>query len=78
MSYTDTTTRQELTEDKEQLKELSKGPIMVKKKNQLMTITRSLHQVTFKRHLILSLALTIPIHKDVSHKCHVAIFGYKI
>jgi len=35
MSYTDTTTKQELTEDKEQLKELSKGPIMVKKKKSI-------------------------------------------
>jgi hypothetical protein len=33
MSYTDTTTKQVLTEDKEQLKEFSKGPIMVKKIN---------------------------------------------
>jgi len=31
MSYTDITTKQVLTEDKEQLKEFSKGPIMVKK-----------------------------------------------
>jgi hypothetical protein len=33
MRYTDTTTKQVLTEDKEQLKEFSKGPIMVKKVN---------------------------------------------
>lgn len=32
MSYTDTTTKQVLTEDKEQLKEFSKGPILIKKK----------------------------------------------
>jgi hypothetical protein len=33
---------------------------------------------TFKCHMILSLALIIPIQKDGSHKCHVAIYGYKI
>ena len=33
MSYTDKTTKQVLTEDKERLKEFSKGPIMVKKIN---------------------------------------------
>jgi hypothetical protein len=72
MSYTDTTTKQVLTEDKEQLKEFSKGPIMVKKSQWMMTIICSLHP------LILSLALIIPIQKDSSRKCHVAIFYYKI
>jgi hypothetical protein len=78
MNYTDTTTKQVLTEDKEQLKEFSKGPIMVKKKlmdddnNTFLTLR------TLKCHLIPTLALKLPIQKDSSHKCHVAIFGYKI
>jgi hypothetical protein len=62
MSYTDTITKQVLTEDKN-WKNSAKSHHGKKKSmddNKMFLTTR-----TFKCHLILSLALTIPIHKDV-------------